>query len=229
MFLNALIERLHNSLHNYEQAVTYLHIRNVTDEEIEEFKLGYSRIVSVIDDGTEECKLFLDEFRNGRKFENKLIFPNYDMMGIPVGLLGRAIETKDFSLYLTKEGKYFGVLYGFCQAMPEIYKTGRVYVVEGPFDLFAFRKVFKNVVGTNTAELTVDQHEQLSFYADEIITVFDSDGPGRAATERAKENFKTKSVDLGFKDPANCLVQCSSVKKFEERVKDKLKNISWKP
>ena len=144
------------------------------------------------------------------------------MMGTPVGMITRSPEVKKYGLYLTRAGKDLGAMFGLYQALPAIYLTDCVFIVEGSFDLLAFRKARQNVVATNTAELTKAQYEQLRFYADNIITVFDSDGPGRAATERAKENFSgIQSMDLGFKDPSNCLAYCGTVKKFSERVESK--------
>ena len=219
MFLENLINRAHNSIFNYEQALNYLHSRFVTDDEIKTFRIGFSRVISLVDDGSEDFKDCSNKFYKGRKLENKLIFPIQDMLGNPVGFITRALEIKDYDLYLTKDGKDYGAMFGLFQALPHIYQTGRVFVLEGPFDLLAFRKVYANSVGMNTAELTDAQHEQLNFYAETIITVFDSDTPGKKATERAIKKFNTESISLGYKDPANCLVQCGSYKKFAERVR----------
>jgi DNA primase len=219
MFLENLIDRTHRSIFNYEQAINYLHSRYVTDDEIKLFKIGFSRVVSLVDDGSSDFKDFSSKFYKGRKFENKLIFPILDMIGRAVGCITRSIDVKDYDLYLTTEGKELGAMFGLYQALPHIYQTGRVFLVEGPFDFFAFRKVFINTASTNTAELTEAQHEQLKFYADRIITAFDSDKPGRAAAERSRDRFKTESIELGYKDPSNCFSQCKSFEKFSERVK----------
>jgi DNA primase len=219
MFLETLINKTSKSIFNYEQALSYLHSRYVTDDEIRLFKIGFSRIISLADDGTEDFKDFSKKSYKGRKLENKIIFPILDMIGKPVGCITRSIEIKEYELYLTTEGKDLGAMFGLYQALPDVYQTGRAYIVEGPFDLFAFRKVYTNTASTNTAELTEAQHEQLSFYADRIIAVFDSDPPGRAATARAEERFGIESINLGYKDPSNCMAQCGSFKNFAERVK----------
>ena len=193
----------------------------MTDEEIESFKIGASRVVSAPDDGSEDYKEFMRETWRGKKLENKVVFPIQDMIGNIVGLFGRSITTKEFLYYLTIEAKETGVLFGFYQALPTIYETGRVYIVEGPFDLLAFRKVYRNTIATMTAELTEAQYYLLSFYAKQIVTVFDSDPPGKAATIRAIKKWPdVVSVDLGYKDPDRCLKETGAG--FFKFVKDKV-------
>jgi len=228
-FLNQLIDKLHHSIYHHGVALNYLKNRKVTDEEIKEFKLGYSHMVAAVDDGSEDYNLFKDETYRGKVLEKKIVFPIYNMLGNPIGLLGRSIENKEFKLYLTLEAKFSGAFFGLCSALPHIYETGRVFVVEGPFDFFAFRKVFPNVVGDLTAELTEAQYEILSFFAEEIITVFDSDNPGRMAAERAKRQWPgIKTLSLGYKDPDGVLKYYGDFNSFSAHVKRKIREISWK-
>ena len=227
MFLNHLIDKLHDSIHHHETALNYLKGRKVTDEVIKTFKLGYSRVVAAGDDGSEDYKNFNEETYRGKALENKLIFPIYDMLGNPAGILGRAIDSKKFILYLTLESKFMGAFFGLPQALPFIYETGRVFTVEGPFDFLAFRKVYPNVVGTLTAELTEAQHDLLSLYAKEIITVFDSDVPGRKAAERAEKFSNVKTISLGFKDPDGVLKYYNNFDEYTRYVKRKVGEILW--
>jgi DNA primase len=221
MFLDSLVEQCYKSLPRYSEALDYLHSRGVTDEEIKLFKLGFRRVITVADDGTEDFKNFVKETNNGRSLENKIIFPLYDMLGQIVGIFSRAVETKEFKFYLTQEAKFSGVFFGFWQSLPEIYKTGRVFTVEGPFDFFAFRKAYTNSVATLTAGLSDAQYNLLHFFAENIVTVFDSDKAGRRAAAEAQQWPGIKSVELGFKDPNACLKYWDQ-KKFIERVKEKV-------
>ena len=227
MFLNALIDKLHESLFRNEAALNYLKGRKVTEEEIRTFKLGYSRVIATSDDGSQDYINFNEETYRGRALENKLIFPIYDMLGNPAGILGRAIDSKKFILYLTLESKFLGAFYGLPQSLPHIYDTSRVFTVEGPFDFFAFRKVYPNVVGTLTAELTEAQHDILSLYAKEIVTVFDSDGPGRKAAERAEKFSDVKTISLGFKDPDAALKYLNNFTEYTKYVKRKVGEVLW--
>lgn len=228
MFLPLFVDRMHQSIFRNEEALDYLHSRRVTDDEIKEFKLGYSKVVSIRNDGSEDYDNFMRESYGGRLYERKIIFPLYDMLGNTIGVLGRAIDSKAFKFYLTKEGKFFGAFFGFHQALPKIYETGRVFTVEGPFDFLAFRKVYPNVVATMTAELTDDQYDLLNFFAEEIVTAFDSDGPGRRASERAKEKWpKLKTLSLGFKDPDGALKYWDDPRKFESYVRGIVGRTFW--
>lgn len=234
MFLRHLIDKLHDSLYHHKDALDYLKSRRVSDEEIKEFKLGYSRAVAVVDDGSEDFSCFKNETYRGRAFESKITFPIYDILGNPAGLLGRSINSKEFKLYLTLESKFLGAFFGLPQALPHIYETGRAFTVEGPFDLLAFRRVFPNVVGTLTAELTDAQYEQLSFFANDVVTVFDSDKAGMNATERAKKRWpeeynkrRLRAVSLGYKDPDGVLKYYEDFKKYSEHVKRKVKEALW--
>ena len=163
MFLEVLVNKLHESIWRHPEALQYLRSRGVTEEEIKEYHIGASRVVIIPKDGSQDCENFQKETARGRKLENKVIFPIYDMIGRVVGLFGRSIETKEFKFILTAEGKFTGVLLGFYQALPYIYETGKVFVVEGPFDLMAFRKVYKNSVAALTAGLSDSQYILLQF------------------------------------------------------------------
>jgi len=225
-FLNVLIDKLNDAIYHNEVALNYLHSRKVTDEEIKLFKIGYSRVIATTNDGTEDHKCFMAETYNGKALESKITFPIYDILGNAAGILGRAIDTKEFKFYLTLEAKFLGAFFGLVQALPIIYETGRVFVVEGPFDLLAFRKVYPNAVASLTAELTDAQYSILSMFAKDIITVFDSDGPGRKATERALEKWPNiKTVCLGWKDP-DAGLKYLEFEKFKKFVQKKINEVT---
>lgn len=234
MFLQHLINKLHDSLYHHKDALEYLKSRKVSEEEIKEFKIGYSRTVVAVDDGSEEYTSFKNETFRGKALESKIIFPIFDILGNPAGLLGRSINSKDFKLYLTLESKFLGAFFGLPQALPHIYETGRVFTVEGPFDCLAFRRVYPNVVGMLTAELTDAQYEQLSFFVNDIVTVFDSDKAGIKATERAKKRWpeeyekrRLRAVSLGYKDPDGVLKYYENFSKYSEHVKRKVREALW--
>jgi len=217
MFLDTMVEKLHKSLYNNKDALNYLYSRNVLEEDIKKYKLGYSNIVIVPEDKHEDRKRFLDENHNGRKFEKKIIFPLYDAMGRVMGIAGRSIQSKEFKNFVTTEGKTIGFFFGLFQALPYIYKENKAYIVEGYFDCMALSKVFPNTAAAMTAGLSEEQYKYLSMFCDDIITVFDSDDPGQNAAEKAKNLYKTRSFSLGYKDPAKCL-ETLGLSKFREFV-----------
>jgi DNA primase len=222
MFLDVLVQMLHGALSRYDVAKEYLRSRGITDEEMVELKLGYSRIISVPKEESVDYETFAKETYRGKAFEQKIIFPIYDPIGRAIGLFGRAIDTKEFKFWLTEEGKFTGAFVGLYHALPHIYETGKVFVVEGPFDWVAFRKVYKNTVGAMTAGLSDAQYEILSFFAEKIVTVFDSDKAGNYATFESQKKWKNvSSVDLGWKDPSQCLKDMGLIK-FTKFIKDKV-------
>jgi DNA primase len=224
MFLDSLVAKLHDSIYRYPEALQYLQSRGITEEEIKEYHIGASRVVVTPNDGSQDYENFQNETARGRKYENKVVFPIYDMIGRVVGLFGRSITAKEFKFILTAEAKFTGVLLGFYQALPYIYETGKVFVVEGPFDLMSFRKVYKNSVAALTAGLSDNQYSLLQFFAKTIITVFDSDAPGQRATEEAKEKWSNViSMSLGYHDPDKCREVLG--KGFEKYVRSKVNGV----
>lgn len=222
MFLDTLTETLHRALPRYPVAQEYLKGRGVLGDEIRDFKLGYTQVISIPNDGSEDYETFMKETRRGRAFENKIVFPIFDVIGRVIGLFGRSVESKEFKFYLTKEAKFTGIFYGLYQALPSIIETGRVFIVEGPFDLLAFRKVFKNSVCAMTAGVSDAQYDIMSFFANSLVTVFDSDKAGLAAAEEAKQNWgNVTSIDLGYKDPDHALKELS-LSRFIKFVQNKV-------
>lgn len=207
MFLDVLVENAHNSIFRYPEVVRYLKSRYINEDDIRKYKIGYSKIIGVPEEGSPDRKRFMDECGRGRKLEQKIIFPFRNELGRAVGLLGRAVETKEFKIFATDKAKHDGFFYGLYEALPFIYKENRVFVVEGPFDFHALFQVFPNTVATLTSGISEAQYEYLNFFCDYIVTVFDSDFAGQRGTDKISEEHKNVySMDLGsYKDPAKCL------------------------
>ena len=187
MFLDDLTVSTHASLVRYGNVLEYLKGRNVTAEDVKRYRIGYGRVLNIPDDGTDDRKRFMEESAYGRKFEGMILFPFTEPLGRVVGLIGRSLENKYFKIFATEEAKSTGFFFGLAQALPEIYRTGRAYIVEGPFDTVAFSKVVLNTVGALTAGLNEAQFKLLRLYCDNIVTVFDSDAPGERATNKGQE------------------------------------------
>ena len=222
MFLDILINNLHQSLFRYDHVLNYLHSREVTDEDIKKYKIGYNNIVRIPEDSDPEREYFLKSTRNGHKIEGKIIFPYQDALGRIIGFLGRSVEAKEYKVFVTEEAKFTGFFFGLFQALPYIYEQNRAYIVEGPFDQMALAKVLPNTVASLTAGLSDAQYDFLRFYCDEIITVFDSDKTGRYATEKALERKNVQGMELGsYKDPARCL-EMLKLSKFRKFILEKI-------
>jgi len=224
MFLDDIMRTLSKALYRYPDVLKYLYSRKIADSDIQKFGLGYSKVVSVPDDGSSDRKTFMDTCFRGQKFENKLVFPIKGALGQVVGLIGRSIETKEFKMYALDQAKFEGFFFGLDNALPHIYQQNRVFVVEGPFDCMALSRVLPNTVACQTAGLSDAQYEYLMMYCDMIITVFDSDKTGKRAMEKAQKRKNVQSIDFGWKDPAKCYEEYD-FDFFKEYVEKKAKAI----
>jgi DNA primase len=233
MFLDEIVRTLHHTIYRYPKVLNYLKSREVTDEDIKTYELGYNKIVRVPEDPSPDRIDFMDECRKGRKLEDKLIFPFKDISGSVVGLVGRSIDTKEFKVFVTSEAKFKGFFFGLQQALPHIYRTQRVFIVEGCFDQLAFSKVFPNTVATLTAGLSDAQYDLLMLYTGngKIFTVFDSDKTGIYGRKKAvkfRENIIGVDFQigdsLGFKDPAKWLEELK-LTRFREVVRKRVEGI----
>lgn len=217
MFLDTLIKRLNQSIHRYPEVIQYLNSRFVTDEDIRDYGIGFSKLVGVPEGQSTDYKRFMDECWRGRKLENKIIFPIRDKLGKTVGLIGRSVDTKDFKIFVTEEAKFTGFFYGLPQALPHIYKERVAYFVEGSFDMYAVRKVFPNTVSTLTSGMSENQYNLIKRYCDKIIVIFDSDKPGDRGAKEAMEYEGVGKVTLGYKDPAKGL-EVLGESKFKDHI-----------
>jgi DNA primase len=207
MFLDSLTQNLHQSITRYPEVLKYLECRKVTIEDIKNYGLGFNKIVRVQEEDSPDCKRFLGECDNGKKFENRIVFPLRDMLGSVVGIAGRSVEVKDYKIWATEIAKQTGFFFGLDQALPHIYAENKVFVVEGTFDSIAYAKVFPNTVGTLTSGMNDLQYALLSFFCDSIITVFDSDKAGvlgKGLAGQRSQNFESVEkhatiypIDLG--------------------------------
>lgn len=224
LFLEKIINSLHQSIYRYPQALNYLYGRGVTDEDIRKFKIGYSKIVPVLDDSSKEYERFLEESSRGKKLENKVVFPICDCMGQVVGVVGRDIEVKVFKVFVLETAKTLGFFFGLNYSLPYIYEKNVVFVVEGVFDFLALKKVIPNCVATLTSHLSDAQYEFLQAYCDIIIIVFDSDEVGFRGKDKLREYKNVYSMSLGYKDPSKCL-NVLGESEFKAHVKNKLKTL----
>jgi DNA primase len=213
MFLDELTNSLHHSIYRYPEVLKYLKSREVTDEDIKAYHIGYGKVVRAPAEVSIDHDNFMDECWRGKKLENKVVFPFKDALGNTIGLVGRSIESKEFKVFVTEEAKFKGFFFGLFQALPHMYRTKKVFIVEGCFDQLALAKVFPNTVATLTAGLSDAQYDLLMMYCEKIITVFDSDKAGWYGKKEAMQRPNVVGADLGYKDPAKYLEEVK-LKKF---------------
>ncbi len=204
-----------------KNALEYLLKRGIKQETIELFKIGYAPadwtgffdfaqkkgaqpglIVKggLASPGRE--KGYYDRFRN------RVIFPIFNMSGKVAGFGGRTLEEGEKSgpKYLNSpETPVFdkgSMLYGLNLARDEIRRQKKAVVMEGYTDVItAHQAEIKNAVASLGTALTAEQGRLLRYQADTVVTAYDSDSAGEAATWRG----------LAVLQSSGCLVQVADL------------------
>lgn len=184
----------------------YLAGRGVSEEIIENFKIGYA-----IDDwsnlydflrkkGFGEQEIFSAGFtiRKDRgsgyydRFRNRIIFPIIDHNGRVCGFTGRTLSKDEPAKYVnTPQTDIYNksaIVFALYQAKNEIRKQDFVVVVEGQMDAVSCHQYgFKNTVASSGTALTKDQLQLLKRYTNNIYFALDADSAGQKATDRGND------------------------------------------
>jgi DNA primase len=193
-----------------ERARAYVKKRQLKDETVDDFVLGYApdswdTILNFL-----RKKGFKDDeiFRAGLvsrkergdgyydRFRNRLMFPIRDAQGNFIGFTGRVMpdatgaEPKDTGKYVnTQETAVYhksSVLYGLDRAKQEIRHSGIAIVVEGNMDVIASHQAgVRNVVASSGTAFTADQLVLLKRLTDKLVLSFDMDAAGELAARRS--------------------------------------------
>ena len=184
----------------------YLQKRNLTEEIIEEFRLGYAS------DEWGELNDFLQSkraplkvshqlglIRQNKKggyfdlFRDRLMFPIFSIDSQVIGFGGRIIDQGQPKYINSVESDVFKKgtsFYGLDKTAKHIKSEDRVFVVEGYMDLLSlYSKGVKNVVATLGTALTENHVRLLKRWTKTIILLFDGDQAGRTASERSLPHF----------------------------------------
>lgn len=117
-------------------------------------------------------------------FNDRLVFPFYDLQGHVIGFSGRQVTPRE------NTGKYINTgetalftkgkhLFGLYQARKAIGKKGFVYLVEGQFDVLSLHAVgIENVIAGSGTAFTDDQVRLITRFAQQVIVVYDADPAG---------------------------------------------------
>lgn len=133
-------------------------------------------------------------------FQNRLIFPIFDVRGNIVAFSGRALEndpsipkyinTRETPIYKKRES-----LFGIFQAKEKIRQEKKAILVEGELDVISsFREGISNIVAVKGTALTQEQIKLLGRYADKILFCFDQDPAGTDAQRRSIELIEKQGL-----------------------------------
>ena len=189
----------HLNTESGQAAKEYLHERNINDEVIKEFRIGYSfqkreQLTNMLRKKGYSDK---DLLRSGLVIQNeygftdiyydRVMFPLCDMNGRVVGFSGRIHRPgKDFKYINTKETEIFKkgeLLYNYHRAKDIARQKNQVIVMEGFMDVIrAFTIDVKNAIATMGTAVTKEQALAIKKMAKEVILCFDGDAAGEKAT-----------------------------------------------
>ncbi len=212
-----------------QSARNYLAERQISDESIEQWGLGFA--VDRWDDlvglakstGLGERWLLGGGLAVARdngglydKFRNRLMFPILDVTGRVIAFGGRTLGD-DPAKYMNSPATVLfdksNSLYGLDKARHEMSSSGTAIIVEGYTDVIMCHQFgVTNVVATLGTSLTSGHVRILRRYAKRVVLVFDSDVAGMAAANRALDVCLAEGVDISLafvgegKDPCDFLL-----------------------
>lgn len=160
--------------------------RGASDEQIKLFRIGcvHNKLPKL--DFPEH---FLEWCWHGRRLVDHFLLPLTNALGQVKGLQFRHVdrERSGYSDYFAYEDE--PILFGLAQAMPHVWKSESIWLVEGAFDLFPIQRVFPEVTATLTARVTAQFARLLRRITKEIWLGYDMDATGRDACARITKTF----------------------------------------
>ena len=180
-------------------AKDYLHSRDITDEQIARYQLGYS-----LSDGTKTVNYLQSKNYSLKTIEDigiaharsvgtsdmnagRLIFPIHDLNNRVIGFSARRLsDNKDEAKFINSPGTALyhksNVLYNLYNAATEAKRSGYVYIVEGFMDVFALDSIgIPSVIALMGTSFTKEHVEILRRLNVEIRLCLDGDDPGQNA------------------------------------------------
>ena len=217
----------------------YLRKRQLTDETIRRFGLGfahktsddlyrYLRSKGYKDELLKETGLVTVEERGGRdKFWNRVMFPIMDVNNRVIGFGGRVMGDGTPKYLNSPETKIFDKgrnLYGLNYARTSREKY--LLVCEGYMDVISMHQAgFTNAVASLGTALTSQHASLLKRYTDKVVLTYDSDAAGVKAALRAIPLLKEAGISARvlnmepYKDPDE-FVKNLGAEEFRKRIEE---------
>lgn len=207
----------HNNLKDAPLAQEYIQKRQLDDDTVKAFGIGYSKDWTGIIDAlkskgysvNEMQESGLVETKNYRTFDcyaGRLMFPIINVYGNVVGFSGRVLEDKGFAKYKNTQQTNFGFkftskessdlfdkskcLYGIYQLKKfrQTQNIDEIILVEGQMDVISlYRNGVKNAVASLGTAFTPMHIKELKRFCNKVVLCFDGDDAGVKATLRTIE------------------------------------------
>jgi len=184
------------------KALVYLKSRGLTEDNIKQFKLGFSadswdQLVQLISGigitqgQAAKSGLFIQSEKGiFDRFRSRIMFPVFNSSGKVIAFGGRIFDTEDPAKYLnspeTPLYKKSEIFYGLQASRDAIRKEGYAVLVEGYMDfLQLYQSGIQPVLATSGTSFTTRHTRALNRFSRKVILLFDGDRAGGAATIRA--------------------------------------------
>lgn len=226
-----------------QEAREYLRERGITNEAVQQFRLGWSpnswRSVSeylILKKGYREAELeaagMMIKSEGGSyydRFRGRIMFPLRDHRGVVVGFSGRTLS-KD-----VKEAKYINspetslyskskMLYGLWENREYIRKEDRLILMEGELDVIpSWQAGVKAAAAIKGSAFTEEQARLIGRYTKNVAMALDADEAGKEAIKRAVNIADNLDMSIrvvqvkGGKDPGDVAIK--DAKNWREMVK----------
>ncbi|MFH0766525.1 MAG: DNA primase [Bacillota bacterium] len=221
-----------------QEALQYLYERQMTDELISHFKLGYSplhgnTLYQVLKDKKYSVSDMIllgvvkqaDDGSYYDLFSNRIIFPITNPKGEVVGLSGRTLNPKDQVKYINSPEtiifKKGNLLYHLYEALSDIRMSKQVVLYEGFFDVISsYAAGVKNGVATMGTALTKDQAKLIKNVNQSVIVAYDGDSAGLKAIDHAipvleREQLKVEVLTIPEKMDPDDFIKAYGPERFE--------------
>lgn len=143
-----------------------------------------------------------------------LVFPLYNMLGEVVGIQIRMLDDKEYQRpykqYYAYHRDIFPYFFGLPQALPHVYETGYLVIVEGIFDYFAVRQITPNVMAVLTAGVPIACKRLFHRFCKLVVAMLDMDAPGREGALRLcneADGYLVTIPTFSEKDPGELLTK----------------------
>lgn len=171
---SVMVQRLNMAALESPRARTYFDGRNISEQSIKKFELGYS------------------------ENQDMVTIPVHSPDGILVGFVGRSVEGKDFKN--TPKLPKSKVLFN----LHRIKSAKSIYVVESSFDAIRLDQCGFPAVATLGSNVSNIQIDLLRKYFNDIIVIADNDQAGKEMTKKLQEKLSSKvsllKLDAQYKD-----------------------------
>ena len=229
-----------------KEAKKYLAKRNINEDIIKEFEIGLS-----LENKDDLTKLLMSKdydlvtlnriglsSDNHDIYNDRIMFPLYDVFGKVVGFSGRIYKDNGQNKYVnTKETEIFKkgeMLYHYHIAKEECRIKKSVIVMEGFMDVIRASTIdIKNTVALMGTALTKEQLNLIKRLSNNIILCLDGDDPGQKATlsigdTLLEQNLEVKVIVLPNPEDPDTYILKNGKERFEGLIENAINFSDYK-